>query len=160
MGNSFYHYPDHVNSYWVFRPNSNHDTLQGQINNAALGILDTFSATTDPYPYLTDGTPEDFFEIYDIQPNGTTCTFSVRFRHESVDAVAKAGWRYYPNPASNGIHIVLPDVGTQTLTIHDAIGRCVARQTVTGPETYLPLQLAKGIYTLTIGDTREKLIIE
>lgn len=159
MGNAFYHYPDHAHSYWIFRPGSSHDTIQGQIYSAAFGAGSTFNATTDPHPYLTDGTTEDFFEIYDIEPNGTTCSFKVRFRHETVDGATAANWHFYPNPAHNGIHIALPDGSTQTLTIHDALGRCVMRKTLSGGDTYLPLQLPKGVYTLTIGEKREKLMV-
>ena len=161
-GNAFFQYPDHANSYWLFRPGSNHDTIQGNIYNAAFDGregFDHFDATTDPHPYLTDGTPENLFEIYDIEPNGTTCSFKVRFNNTSVTAVAAAHWRFYPNPAHNGIHISLPDGGTQTLVIHDALGRCVVQKRLASGDTYLPMQLPQGVYTLTIGGKQEKMMV-
>lgn len=159
MGNAFYQYPSHVNSYWIFRPGSNHDTIQGNLNNAAFNRGYHFNASSNPHPYLADGTAENLFEILDIQPNGTTCTFRVRFNHESVDEVASTGWHFYPNPASWGIHVVLPDGGIQTLTIHDAVGHCVLRQQVSAGDSYVPLQLSNGIYTVSIGDKHGKMVV-
>lgn len=159
MGNAFYQYPSHVNSYWVFRPGSSHDTIAGHIYLAAFNDTARFSAATDPHPYLTDGTTENFFEIYDIEPNGTTCTFSVRFIHESVDAGVANRPRFYPNPTHHGIYIEPSTDAEQTLTIYDAVGRRVVSQTVSG-STYLPLHLPHGVYTLVWGDRREKLVVE
>lgn len=164
MGNAFFHHPDHAHSYWVFRPGSDYDTLQGHLNAAAFDGStghNTFSAATDPHPYLTDGTPENSFEIYDIQPNGTTCSFSVRFTApEGIDETTAVRWRFYPNPATHGIHITLPAGERQTLLIHDALGRCVMRSQLDGGATYLPLHLPQGIYTLTIGEQREKMVVK
>ena len=162
MGNAFFHYPDHAHSYWIFRPGSSHDTIQGYVSFASLDgreNYDRFDGTTDPHSYLTDGTPENLFALFDIEPNGTTCSFKIQFNNADIDEVASAGWRCYPNPASNGIHIALPNEGTQSLTLHDALGRCVMRKTLSGGDTYLPLQLPKGVYTLTIGGKREKLMV-
>ena len=68
----------------IFRPGSNCDTINGDPYEAHFSFASgrtSFGPTTDPHPYLTDGTPEVSFEITDIQENG--CFI------DRVDAVVK-----------------------------------------------------------------------
>ncbi|KWW29066.1 MAG: protease [bacterium P3] len=162
MGNAFFDYTTRAHSYWLFRPGSDSDTVQGQPHRAAFDGSegrDAFGPGSNPRPYLTDGTAENSFEIYDIRPNGSTCTFSVRFLDDGIARADKGDWQFYPNPANHGVHLVLPDGKRQQLAVYDALGRCVLKQTVQGTEIYLPLQLPRGIYTLRLGESAQKLVV-
>lgn len=67
---NFYSIPHQL---WLFRPNSNIDTVNGTIAQAALGISSrhAFHIGTNPYPYLCDGTPDSSFRITNIHLSGT-----------------------------------------------------------------------------------------
>ena len=54
---------------WLFRPNSTSDTVQGTISQAAFGLYgrSTFNATSNPHPYLCDGSVDTSFTLTNIQ---------------------------------------------------------------------------------------------
>ena len=67
--NAMFNFTDTLNQLWLFRPNSNIDTVNGTISSAAFGVNNRnhFDSTSNPRPYLCDGTPDNSFSITDIQ---------------------------------------------------------------------------------------------
>lgn len=66
---------------WLFRPNSSSDTINGNYSQAAFGVAGrtTFNASSNPHPYLSDGTPDSSFSITNIHlsgPNNSSVTFT------------------------------------------------------------------------------------
>lgn len=53
---------------WLFRPNSTSDTTNGNISAAAFGVngRSSFTPTSNPHPYLCDGTADTSFSITNI----------------------------------------------------------------------------------------------
>ena len=159
LGNTLFNNTNIPNAYWIFRPNSTNDTVEGDLDNAlfcAQKNRTVFGPNTNPQPYLTNGTPEHSFVIYDIQENGASCTFSVSFLHEGITETneSHAQVLVYPNPATHGTTITInaPSVNAQ-LTIFDNLGRIVLRQELSSPQQQINTStLAHGIYTLQISD--------
>ena len=159
-GNAFFDYPNQPNTYWVFRPDSDSDTVQGDLVNCffaqALG-RNAFGPATNPHPYLADGTPEQSFEIYDIQTQGSTCTFSVRFLHEDIaynplpNAVT-----LYPNPTNGKIFLRGIADGTP-IRLYNAYGALVLSATFSGNTLDLT-QLPAGLYMLATPTYTTKII--
>ena len=152
-GNAFYDFHTIPNAYWVFRPGSDIDSLQGETAHCYFSQASgrqSFGPTTDPHPYLTDGTPEESFEIYDITENGSTCTFSVRFiTHEEegiapTDGTATAS--VYPNPTSSSIHLSGIPQGTP-VKIYNTLGAVVLTTIYWGESISLEA-LPEGLYML------------
>ena len=85
--NAMFNFTDTVNQLWLFRPNSNIDTVNGTIASAAFGVNNRnhFDSTSNPRPYLCDGTPDNTFSITDIQ---------ISADHQSVS------FTYIPNMSS------------------------------------------------------------
>lgn len=69
---------------WLFRPNSSDDTTGGTIAQASFGVngRTSFTRSSNPHPYLCDGTPDTTFSITDIQISTDYRTVSFHFvRH-------------------------------------------------------------------------------
>ncbi|MBO4600581.1 MAG: choice-of-anchor J domain-containing protein, partial [Bacteroidales bacterium] len=66
---------------WLFRPNSAVDTINGTISSAAFGVYgrNTFNASSNPHPYLADGTPDSSFSLTNIQVSSDHNTVSFTF---------------------------------------------------------------------------------
>lgn len=148
IGNAFFDYPTRPNTYWLFRPNSDNDTINGNPNQAVFRSThnNSFGPTTDPHPYLTDGTPEQSFEIYDISENGSTCTFSVRFlTPESIGTpTADLRLNLLPNPATN--HVAIEHLPANSpVKIYDNKGSLVISTRYNGTEIDVS-QLSTGLY--------------
>lgn len=116
----------------------------------------TFGAFYQPYPIPFFG-PAGSVIIDDMNGhiNGDACdtvrSYNCLPGAGLDDAGNAALLTIYPNPASDWLHIQLPD-GWQTkqLTLTAIDGRCVYRQH-TGPFTLVPLNsFTPGIYTLTL----------
>ena len=108
FGNAFFDFYNYAHQYWIFRPGSNCDTINGSLGNAHFSAATgrtSFGPTTDPYPYLTDGTPEQSFEITDIQEYADHLTFHVHFFNSGVSDVATNEVSVYPNPATDQVSI-------------------------------------------------------
>ena len=157
-GNMFFDF-DTPNAYWVFRPGSEIDTVNGNplraIFNAEQGLSE-FGPRTDPHPYLADGTPERSFRIYDIVTNRSTCTFSVEFLTEGVESpVAEGNMRLYPNPATGSFSVTWPqelagDEGCE-VSVLDAVGHTVVKRRATGDKCEFDTEgFARGIYFVTL----------
>ena len=56
---------------WLFRPGSSNDITNGSPAQAAFGTgsRTTFNATSDPHPYLCDGTPDTTLSLTNIHQN-------------------------------------------------------------------------------------------
>lgn len=105
FANAFFDNVTVANQYWIFRPNSSSDIQNGDLNRAhfsqATGRT-SFGPNTNPHPYLTDGTPENSFEITDIRENGNQLTFHVHFFYDGVDDVdTDESLSAYPNPVAD-----------------------------------------------------------
>jgi len=148
-----------AHQYWIFRPNSNDDIHNGNLNNAFFSQASgrtTFGPTTNPHPYLTDGTPEESFEITDVQENGTELTFHVHFFEDAVDdhqtEIPQVDNRItvHPNPTNNNLFV--NGEGMQSLELYNTLGQRVLTQTIENSE-FAEISLANlptGIYLLRV----------
>ena len=104
----------------------------------------SFGPTTDPHPYLTDGTPETSFEITNIQENGTELTFHVHFlNQQGIDDSEVMGYRLW---VMDG-HIVV-DGTSDEVHIFDIVGREVRNS-----------GLRNGVYLVKVGDRPTKKVV-
>lgn len=176
-GNAFFNYPSVPNTYWVFRPGSDSDTVNGfpesSVFNPEEGRTE-FGPNTDPHPYTADGTPERSFRIYNIVMSGDVCNFSVEFLEEGVDDPATSetvmeNFRLYPNPANSSVTVELPQgfpAGEDChVAVLDAVGHEVMRRQATGGRCQLDVgSLSAGVYFVTLtshqGVATQKLIIQ
>ncbi len=148
-------------AYWVFRPGSNADITQGSPADCIFSQFSartTFGPTSNPHPYLIDGTPEQNFEIYDIQENGTTCTFSVRFLHqESIsDMPVASAIKAMPNPATSQITLV--GVANNTpVSIYNMLGQRVMSLNYVGQPISIS-DLVSGFYIIHTPQGKIKLL--
>ena len=160
-GNAFFDYTNIPNTYWVFRPDSDSDTIQGDISNCYFSQSSgrvNFGPTTNPHPYLADGRIERSFEIYDIQDQGTTCTFSVRFITEGVDSTQRAATAtLYPNPTTGRIMLQGIDCGTP-VKVYNLYGAQVFATTFDGRPIELGF-LPSGMYMLVTPTYTTKIIV-
>jgi M6 family metalloprotease-like protein len=109
FANAFFDFYNQAHQYWIFRPGSSIDTVNGFIGDAHFSQFvgrTSFGPTTDPHPYLTDGTPEPSFEITDIYDHGDHLTFHVHFLDVGVEEHQLAeNVRVYPNPANDVVNV-------------------------------------------------------
>ena len=109
FANSFFDFYNQAHQYWIFRPGSTIDTVNGDIDNAHFSQLvgrTSFGPSTNPHPYLTDGTPESSFEITDIYDHGDHLTFHVHFFDAGIeDNQLAESVSVYPNPATEVINV-------------------------------------------------------
>ena len=172
-GNAFYNPPQVPNAYWVFRPDSENDTVNGRYIECLFDQehgLTEFGPAADPHPYLADGTPENLFRIYDVRPNGNQCTYSVEFYAGGIggnESVASA-FRLFPNPAHGVVTIALAAAAQQggpcTVAVFDMMGHEVVRQSVGGASARIDCSAwATGVYFVAVttpqGTSIEKLTI-
>lgn len=146
--NAFFDFYNIAHLYWIFRPGSDIDTVTGSIRNAHFSLASgrtAFGPTTDPHPYLTDGTPETSFEITDIRENGTELTFHVHFLStQGID-----------NPETDNVkvcardgRIIVDGAHGEAVQVYDIMGR-----QLTSFATHLsPVALPTGVYMVKIGD--------
>ena len=159
FANAFFDNNTIANQYWIFRPGSRSDIQNGNLNNAhfsrATGRT-RFGPDTNPHPYLTDGTPEESFEITDIQENGTSLTFHVHFfgdgvdDHQAEDYVSDEYIAVHPNPTSDKLFVEGNDM--QRVELFNTMGQCVLNQIVdnsAGTEISLS-GMSAGIYLLRV----------
>ena len=158
--NSFFDFYNVAHQYWIFRPGSSIDTINGNLDEAHFSQLvgrTTFSPTTDPHPYLTDGTPESCFEITDIYDHGDHLTFHVHFLDVGVDEHQLAdNVSIYPNPATDEVNVQYTNNVQQeieSVEVYDLCGRAV--NTVIGANNDLHMRinissLSSGLYFLRV----------
>jgi M6 family metalloprotease-like protein len=148
-GNGYFDFFEKPHTYWVFRRNSAIDTINGNLNSAAFGngIRTSFGPTTNPHPFLTDGTPETSFEITNIQYNGDQASFDVEFLNVGIQTHDRKSTYIYPNPASNELNLSLEDVSR--VEIYDFLGKMILSEE--GPESKINVSsLTQGAYFVKI----------
>ncbi len=148
-GNGFFDFFEKPHTYWVFRRNSAIDTINGNVNSAAFGNGNrtSFGPTTNPHPFLTDGTPETSFEITNIQYSGDQASFDVHFLNTAVPAHARKDVRIYPNPVHNELHISTNEINR--VEIYDQLGKMILSEA--HPDSKIEVSsLPQGIYIVKI----------
>ncbi len=107
--NGFFDFYNRAHQYWIFRPGSSSDIENGLIDRAHFSQLvgrTSFGPTTDPHPYLTDGTPETCFKITGIYDHGDSLTFHVHFFDAGIeDNQLAESIIVYPNPATEVVNV-------------------------------------------------------
>ncbi|MBO4599969.1 MAG: T9SS type A sorting domain-containing protein, partial [Bacteroidales bacterium] len=158
-GNAFYDYHTKPNTYWVFRPDSDNDSIQGDVANCYFSQevgRQSFGPTTNPHPYLTDGTPDPSFEIYDIHTEGETCTFSVRFLNQGIADLPASTPLLYPNPTTSSVTLHGIADGTP-VRLYNTYGALLLTTTYQGRPIDLST-LPAGLYLLATPTFTTKLI--
>lgn len=152
FANAFFDGQSRAHQYWVFRPGSDIDTEDGNIYAANFSTQmerTAFGPSTDPHPYLTDGTPETSFEITNIQENGTELTFHVHFLNqqgfnpETADVPVRIS-------TQNG-RIIVEGAEGEKVRIFDMMGRLISTADKTSA---LP-----GVYIVKVGDRPAKKVV-
>ena len=107
--NGFFDFYNRAHQYWIFRPGSSSDIENGLIDRAHFSQLvgrTSFGPTTDPHPYLTDGTPETCFKITGIYDHGDSLTFHIHFFDAGIeDNQLAESVSVYPNPATEVVNV-------------------------------------------------------
>jgi len=148
-GNGFFDFFEKPHTYWIFRPYSNIDTVNGYINYAAFGDgpRKSFGPTTNPHPFLIDGTPETSFEITNIQYYGDQASFDVHFFNVGIETHEMSCAHLYPNPVEDILNITLNDV--RNIEIYDLLGKMMLSET--NPDSKINVSLLpQGIYIVKI----------
>jgi hypothetical protein len=66
--------------------------------------------------------------------------------------------KLYPNPAQNKITVNVS--GIEDFKIYNLAGELVLQKTINGPQEINIESLKKGLYFVTVGEKKEKLIVE
>lgn len=152
FANALFDFYTQAHQYWIFRPGSAVDTVNGRLYDAHFSQESgrtSFGPATDPHPYLTDGTLETSFEITNIQENGNQLTFHVHFLNTGVEDVHTAdALNVWPNPAHDIISIEGDDI--DRVDLYDAVGRLAVSESNVNEHgcTLSVSQLPAGIYIL------------
>ncbi len=151
FANAFFDFYTQAHQYWIFRPGSDIDTVNGSLYQAFFSQASgrtSFGPDTDPHPYLTDGTPETSFEITNIQENGTELTFHVHFLipHEGIDE--SEGQQPEVRVYAENRRIVVEGVESEQVRIYDIMGRPVIKEV-----------LPTGVYVVRIGSTASRKVV-
>lgn len=104
-----------------------------------------------PHPYLTDGTPENSFEITDIREDGNQLTFHVHFFYDGVDDVdTDESLSVYPNPVAD--RLVVSGRDMKQVELVNIMGQRVLVGVVSNDENVeLSLVgLSSGVYLLRV----------
>ncbi|MBP5643221.1 MAG: T9SS type A sorting domain-containing protein [Bacteroidales bacterium] len=148
FANAFFDNLTVMHQYWIFRPGSSSDIQNGQLSRAHFCQAEnrtSFGPTTNPHPYLTDGTPETSFEITDIQENGTQLTFHVHFFADDIEETeSEDGITVYPNPATDFIKIQGDYVSYE---LYDVVGKRLESMSANMEEIRVT-DLQSGIYII------------
>ena len=148
-GNALFNNSSIPNTYWVFRPNSSSDIVNGDINSAAFGYSNhtSFGPNTNPYPYHIDGTPETSFEITNIQYSGDQASFDVHFLNSGIPAYTGKNAYIYPNPVYNELNLSLNAVSR--VEIYNMLGKTMLSET--NPDSKINVfSLPQGVYIVKI----------
>jgi len=150
-GNAYFNNSTVPHSYWVFRPNSSNDITNGNINNAAFGNNNrtSFGPTTNPHPYLTNGTPETSFEITNIQYSGDQASFDVEFLNDGIVSHESNSVCIFPNPTDGIVNI--SNAAFTEVQLFDAYGKLLGSWPTESETMKLDLSChATGIYFVKI----------
>ena len=155
FANSFFDGQSRTHQYWIFRPASSFDTLDGNLYNAHFGQAvgrPTFGPTTNPYPYLTDGTPETSFEITNIRENGTELTFHVHFLN--TQGLVSSEGNNAKVYALDG-RIVVDGANSETVQVYDIMGRQLSSFT----SRLSPVTFPSGVYVVKVGSRAARKVV-
>jgi hypothetical protein len=110
----------------------------------------SFGPGTDPHPFLTDGTPENSFEITNITENGNELTFHVHFFNSGVDEPLQTEClTVYPNPAHD--YVSIDGLNLSRLELYNTVGQLILAEEIHDPHHTLVLSsLPAGSYLLKI----------
>ncbi len=148
-GNGYFDFFEKPHTYWVFRRNSNIDTVNGKISQAAFGYANrtSFGPNTNPHPFLVDGTPENSFEITNITFSGDQASFDVHFLNVGVPEYAGKNVHIYPNPVHNVLNLSIEDVSR--VEIYDMLGKMILSEAA--PDSKIDVSsLMQGLYIVKI----------
>jgi len=155
---------------YIFRPDGNTPTEPGIISRAHFGVLDRlkFNATSNPRPFLTDGTyvtDLDIPEITITDDNQVTITVTSIPLGISENKSKTGSFSIYPNPANNYVELFFSDSEYFSRSvfahIYDVQGLLLKTVTVNNERTSVDISnLAKGFYIVKIGNEAKKLIIK
>ena len=131
--NGFFDFYNRAHQYWIFRPGSSSDIENGLIDRAHFSQLvgrTSFGPTTDPHPYLTDGTPETCFKITGIYDHGDSLTFHVHFFDAGIeDNQLAESIIVYPNPATEVVNVECrmqnEEWAVTNMEVYDVYGKVV-----------------------------------
>ena len=144
-GNGYFDFFEKPHTYWVFRPSSSIDTVNGIVGFAAFGYgsRTSFGPNTNPHPFLTDGTPETSFEITNIQFSGDQASFDVHFLNVGIPTQEKETAHIFPNPVDNELNISLDEVSR--IEIYDQLGKLILSES--NPDSRINVaSLPQGVY--------------
>ena len=149
--NAFFDNANYVHQLWIFRPESNDDVTNGRLGRAFFSQASgrtAFGPNTNPHPYLTDGTPEQSFEITNIQEHDSTMTFHVHFLPVGIadDAEGMVAVDVYPNPVVNRLTVTGVPENSQ-VEVFDALG-CL--QMASTRSSFSVSSLSAGVYMLKV----------
>lgn len=105
-GNAEYDGYSYFDEVWLFRPGSNSPDVSGQISEAYFSPKShrtEFSPSTNPYPYLTDGTRDFTFNISRISTPGNTISFYYTNRSKAANLQLKRATTFSATLAWEGI---------------------------------------------------------
>ena len=131
--NGFFDFYNRAHQYWIFRPGSSSDIENGLIDRAHFSQLvgrTSFGPTTDPHPYLTDGTPETCFKITGIYDHGDSLTFHIHFFDAGIeDNQLAESVSVYPNPATEVVNVECrmqnEEWAVTNMEVHDVYGKVI-----------------------------------
>ena len=151
----FFDFANQAHQSWIFRPNSNCDTIQGEIDRAAFSAASgrtSFGLNTNPKPYLTNGTPDPTFEIYDIQEYGDYLTFSVKFNTDNVEEPSMPQLSVFPNPTNGKFTIGSSFLDANNeVQVYDIYGKLITMQNAQNGHTEIDLtDSAPGVYIVRV----------
>jgi len=156
FANAYFDFYTQAHQYWIFRPGSNCDTVNGnpfQANFSFESGRTSFGPSTNPHPYLTNGTPEHSFEITDIHEYGDYLTFHVHFLTDEVKDVVLNSFSIYPNPAVDQLNVSGENM--RTIELYNALGQLIITENpaIDNFCTVSVGNLSSGIYMLKVIST-------
>ena len=150
FSNELFDFYNYVHHYWIFRPGSAIDTVNGYIKQAHFSYATgrtSFGPTTDPHPYLTDGTPETSFEITDIHENGSTLTFHVHFLNTDGIEQPESGGQCPVVRVQEG-RIIVEGTSKERVMVYDMMGHVVSTLSIGHSASQT---LPSGVYVVKVG---------
>jgi len=156
---------------YIYRFNANTPYENGVISRAHFGVLDRleFNATSNPRPFLTDGTYVLDLDISDItiSESEDVVTFTVNSIPLGINEnkSEKGSFSIYPIPANDYVEIYFSDSEHFSRSvfahIYDVQGFLLKSVAVNNERTSIDISnLAKGFYIVKIGNEAKKLIIK
>jgi M6 family metalloprotease-like protein len=167
-GNAGYNGTDVFDEVYAFRPDGT-STNNGSINTAHFGVNDRikFDCTTNPYPFLTDGTIVTNLSISDIIVTDENVTFSysnIVGINENENDMKNFLFSIYPNPTKEYFEIMFSSELNSNgviAKIYNAQGLLIKTIHLKNEKTSVDVSnLAKGFYIIKIGNEAKKLIIK